>query len=77
MLLIISLILLLVLKLANIWIFATMSWWWIVGLAVFAFLWFEIFERVLGLDKRKDHAHFEKIKRERVKRSFNSNTDHK
>jgi len=77
MLLIISLVLLLVLKLANVWVFATMSWWWIIGVAVFAFLWFEIFERVLGLDKRKDHAHFEKIKRERVKRSFNSNTDHK
>ncbi|GGC76412.1 TIGR04438 family Trp-rich protein [Undibacterium terreum] len=50
--------------------FANLSWWWIVGLAFFAFLWFEFFERMLGLDKRKDHMHFEKMKKERVKRSF-------
>jgi len=70
MLLIIPLVLLLVLKLANIWIFAGLSWWWIIGLAVFAFLWFEIFERILGLDKRKDDAYFEKMKQERIKRTF-------
>lgn len=67
---IILLALLLVLKLAEVWIFATMSWWWITGIAIAAFLWFEFFERMLGLDKRKDHAHFEKIKNERVKRAF-------
>ncbi len=60
MLLIIPLFILLILKLADVWIFAAMSWWWIIGLAVFAFLWFEFFERMLGLDKRKDHLHFEK-----------------
>src|SRR5450830_442201 len=70
MLLIIPLVLLLVLKLANVWIFAGLSWWWIIGLAVFAFLWFEIFERILGLDKRKDDAYFEKMKQERIKRTF-------
>ena len=71
---IILLALLLVLKLADVWIFATMSWWWIIGIAVAAFLWFEFFERMLGLDKRKDHAHFEKIKNERVKRAFEKKT---
>ena len=70
MLLIIPLVLLLVLKLANISVFAGISWWWIVGLAVFAFLWFEIFERVLGLDKRKEDAHFEKMRQERIKRTL-------
>ncbi|MFZ6845330.1 TIGR04438 family Trp-rich protein [Undibacterium sp. RuTC16W] len=49
-----------------------LSWWWIVGLAFAAFLWFEFFERMLGLDKRNDHAHFEKIKNERVKRAFDN-----
>lgn len=71
---IIILALLLVLKLAEVWIFAAMSWWWIIGGAVLAFLWFEFFERMLGLDKRKDHAHFEKIKNERVKRTFEKKT---
>ncbi|MFZ6749631.1 TIGR04438 family Trp-rich protein [Undibacterium sp. Ren11W] len=47
-----------------------LSWWWIIGLAVFAFIYFEFLERMLGLDKRKDHAHFEKMKKERLKRSF-------
>ncbi|MBI3283602.1 MAG: TIGR04438 family Trp-rich protein [Burkholderiales bacterium] len=74
MFIIIVLVLLLVLKLADVWIFAAMSWWWIIGLASVAFLWFEFFERMLGLDKRKDHAHFEKIKQERVKRAFEKKT---
>ena len=74
MLLIIPLLLLLILKWAGIWIFADMSWWWIIGGAVFAFFWFEFFERMLGLDKRKDHAHFEKMKKERVKRVFEKKT---
>ncbi|MFZ6689193.1 TIGR04438 family Trp-rich protein [Undibacterium sp. SXout11W] len=77
MLLIIPLFILLILKLAGVWIFAAMSWWWIIGLAVFAFLWFEFFERMLGLDKRKDHIHFEKMKQERLKRTFNKNTGRK
>jgi small Trp-rich protein len=47
-----------------------LSWWWIIGLAGFAFIYFEFLERMLGLDKRKDHAHFEKMKKERLKRSF-------
>ncbi|MFZ6863942.1 TIGR04438 family Trp-rich protein [Undibacterium sp. Ji67W] len=77
MLLIIPLVILLVLKLAGVWIFAAMSWWWIIGLAVFSFLWFEFFERMLGLDKRKDHMHFEKMKQERLKRTFDKNTGRK
>lgn len=74
MLLIIPLVLLLALKLAGVWIFEAMSWWWIIGGAAFAFFWFEFFERMLGLDKRKDHAHFEKMREERVKRAFDKKT---
>lgn len=33
--------------------FAQLSWWWIVALFGVALLWFEVFERLLGLDKRK------------------------
>lgn len=70
MLLIIAVALLSLLKYLEVGPLVNMSWWWIVGLAFFAFLWFEFFERMLGLDKRKDHGHFEKMKKERVKRSF-------
>jgi small Trp-rich protein len=74
MLLIVPLLLLLILKLAGVWIFEAMSWWWIIGGAFFAFFWFEFFERMLGLDKKKDHAHFEKMKEARVKRAFEKKT---
>ncbi len=74
MFLIIVLLVALVLKLADIWIFATMSWWWIVGAAFAAFVWFEILARMFGLDKKKDHAHYEKIQKERVKRAFDNKT---
>ena len=76
MLLIVTLALLLGLKWAEVWIFASLSWWWIIGLAVFAFLWFEFFERMLGLDKRKEHSHYDKIKQDRVKRSFDQKNGH-
>ncbi|MFZ6771383.1 TIGR04438 family Trp-rich protein [Undibacterium sp. SXout7W] len=74
MLIIVTLFLLLVLKLADIWIFADMSWWWIIGLAIAGFIWFDFLERMLGLDKRKDQAYFEKMKKERVKRAFDKKT---
>lgn len=70
MFIIVPLFIVLLLKIGDIWIFANMSWWWIIGAAFAAFVWFEILERMLGLDKRKDHAHFEKIQKERVKRTF-------
>lgn len=75
MFLIIVLFIMLVLKLAEVWIFATMSWWWIIGGACAVFVWFEFIERMLGLDKRKDHAHYEKIQKERVKRAFDKKTN--
>ncbi|MET3118325.1 small Trp-rich protein [Undibacterium sp. GrIS 1.8] len=62
--------LLFLLKYLEVSFLNSISWWWLVGLAFFAFLWFEFFERMLGLDKRKDHAHFEKIKNDRIKRTF-------
>lgn len=75
MFIIIVLFIVLVLKLAEIWVFATLSWWWIVAGAAAAFFWFEVLERMLGLDKRKDHAHYEKIQKERVKRAFDKKTN--
>jgi len=46
------------------------SWWIISGLGLAIFLWFEYFERMLGLDKRKEHDHFEKVQKDRIKRQF-------
>ena len=53
------------------------SWWWINGAGLFAFLWFEFFERMLGLDKRKDDMMHEKMRKERLKRSFNDKSKKK
>ncbi|MDP9108138.1 MAG: TIGR04438 family Trp-rich protein [Pseudomonadota bacterium] len=49
---------------------ANLSWWWIAGLFLVAFIWFEFIERMLGLDKRKAHEALEKARLERVKKSF-------
>jgi small Trp-rich protein len=77
MILIIVIALLALLKVLDVSIVQNLSWWWIVALAFAAFLWFEFLERMLGLDKRKDHAHFEKIKKERVKRTFDREKSNK
>lgn len=54
----------------EVWRFAQLSWWWIVGLMVLAFLWFEFLEPMLGLDKRKAHNLDEQRRKDRVKQSF-------
>jgi small Trp-rich protein len=54
----------------EVWRFAELSWWWIVGLMVFAFVWFEFIEKMLGLDKKKEHAEHNKRRKERIKNSF-------
>ena len=50
--------------------FAGLSWWWIAGLFVLAFVWFEYLEKMLGLDKRRAHDEAERARRERVKKTF-------
>ncbi len=54
----------------DVWRFATLSWWWIIALMVFAFVWFEFLEPLLGLDKRKAHNEDEKRRKARVEREF-------
>jgi small Trp-rich protein len=70
MLLIIAIVLLTVLKYFEVGPLASLSWWWIAGLFVVAFIWFEFVERMLGLDKRKAHEQLEKARQERVKKTF-------
>jgi small Trp-rich protein len=48
----------------------SISWWWIVGLFFATFIWFEFFERVLGLDKKKAHNEMDRIQKERAKKYF-------
>jgi small Trp-rich protein len=50
--------------------FAELSWWWVIGLMLVAFIWFEYIEKMLGLDKRKAHDQMEKAREERVKKAF-------
>ena len=49
---------------------AQLSWWWIVGLFLVAFIWFEFVERILGLDKRKAHQELEQARQDRIKKAF-------
>jgi small Trp-rich protein len=68
--LIIIIALLTLLKYLEVAFLDSVSWWWIVGLMVLAFLWFEFFERMLGLDKNKADTQTEIMKKNRLKRTF-------
>lgn len=54
----------------EVWRFAELSWYWIIGLMGIAFIWFEFIEPMLGLDKRKAHDEDEARRKARVKQSF-------
>ncbi len=58
------------LRFFEVWRFADLSWWYIVGLMVFAFVWFEFIEKMLGLDKKKEHDVDNKRRQARVKEAF-------
>jgi small Trp-rich protein len=58
------------LRFFGVWRFADLSWWYIIGLMVFAFIWFEFIEKMLGLDKKKEHNVEEKRRKERVRQAF-------
>lgn len=70
MVIIVVITLLALLKFAGIEFFAELSWWWIAGLFAVAFIWFEVVEPNLGLDKRRVHEHADQIRKDRVKRAF-------
>ena len=59
---------LIVLKVLNVSVFGEVSWWWIVLPFGLGFLWFELVEKRLGLDKKKAHDEIEKAKKERIKK---------
>jgi len=68
--LIILIAVLVVLRFFEVWKFAELSWWWIIALMAAAFVWFEFIEKMLGLDKKKQHDNDSKRRKERVKQSF-------
>ena len=68
--LIILIVILAALRFFEVWRFGALSWWWIVGLMVAGFIWFEFIEKLLGLDKKKAHALDEKQRKARVKQTF-------
>lgn len=70
MLIIIAIVLLSTLRYFEVGPFADLSWWWIGGLFLLAFIWFEFIERILGLDRRKAHEQLEKARQERIKKTF-------
>jgi small Trp-rich protein len=59
-----------VLKLLEISVFATLSWWWITVPFLVAFLWFELVERRLGMDKKKAFDEIDKHKKHRIERAL-------
>ena len=67
---IIAIVLLSILRYLEVGPFAEFSWWWIGGLFLAAFIWFEFIERMLGLDKRKANDQQEKARKERVNKAF-------
>lgn len=58
------------LKFFEVWKFAEMSWWWVIGLMILAFVWFEYVEKIFGLDKKKAHNQDEQRRKDRLKKTF-------
>ncbi len=58
------------LRICEVGPFATMSWWWPIGSAIIAFIWFEFFERIFGLDKRASIDENEEQRKKRVQATF-------
>lgn len=57
-------------KFFEVWKFAEISWWYVVGLMVFAFIWFEFIEKIFGLDRKKEHNVDEERRKARIKQQF-------
>lgn len=68
--LILLIVALVILRGLEVWRFAELSWWTIVGLMVLAFIWFEYIEKMLGLDKKKEHDVHDKRRAERARKTL-------
>lgn len=63
-------LILLVSKLLDVGPLAGLSWWWVLLPFVVAALWWELFERRLGLDKKKAFDELEQAKKDRIARAL-------
>lgn len=63
-------VIVLILKLLGIAPVADWSWWWVSLPFVIALIWFEVFEKRLGLDKKKAFDELERAKQERIKKNM-------
>ncbi len=61
---------LLVSKLLDFGPLAELSWWWVLLPFLAALIWWEVFERRLGLDKKKAFDELEKAKKDRIARAL-------
>lgn len=75
--LIIAIAILSALKYFEVSFVQNLSWWWIAALIAIAFIWFEFIERILGLDKRRAHDEMDKIRKDRVKKTFENTNNPK
>lgn len=61
---------LLILKLLEIGPIADLSWWWVITPFIGALIWFEVFEKRLGLDKKKAFDELDRAKQDRIKKNM-------
>jgi small Trp-rich protein len=62
----------LLLKLADVGPFVDLSWWWVVLPFIGALIWFELFERRLGLDKKAAFDELDRAKQDRIKKAMDN-----
>jgi small Trp-rich protein len=51
---------------------ANISWWWVFGPLVAAILWFELFQPMLGMDRKKENGKIAAEKKARIARAFDT-----
>jgi small Trp-rich protein len=56
------------LKVLEISVFSELSWWWVALPFGVGYLWFELVEKRLGMDKKKAFDEIDKAKKERIKK---------
>lgn len=61
---------LLVSKLLEVGPLAGLAWWWVLLPFIAAGIWWEVFERRLGLDKKKAFDELEQAKKDRIARAL-------
>jgi small Trp-rich protein len=57
-----------ILKVLEISVFSELSWWWVALPFGVGYLWFELVEKRLGMDKKKAFDEMDKAKKDRIKK---------